>query len=324
MAGKRGRAGGAWAGPRGRAGREDDDGDDEFFDRTKRARPAAAAPASGCPRGMSAGDLARGAAEFQLSEALRLERGLRGRLARLDTEEAAVREAAAAAAAGGSGEEADGLDAVLAQEQMADMRKALKGVRASLGRQSAEVARLEKELIEMDPSGLALADFRAREAARSSDGDRAPKQETGEDDGEKRPEVTTAATAPDSKPPPEVGAVHELEESMPPPAPPRREKPLGPCAPPEKLPEALPEVPRGGLEVRAGKSGAPPAGGGSKEALVAAARQRFEETMRLRERVAVAGGGEFEALPRDARGAADDGADDDGWVPTAGHTEYRL
>ncbi len=321
MAGKRGRAGGAWAGVRGRAGRGDEDGEDEFFDRTKRARPAAATPASGCPCGMSAGDLARGAAEFQLSEALRLERRLRGRLARLEAEEAAGRETAAA---GGSGEDVDGLDAVLAQEQLADMRKALKGVRSSLGRQSAEVARLEGELIEMDPSGLALADFRAREAARRSDGDRAPKQETGENDRGKRPEDTAAATAPGNKPPPDAGAVQEKEESMPPPAPPRREKPLGPCAPPEKLTEELPDVPRGGLEVRGRKKGASPTGDDSKEALVAAARERFEETMRLRERVAVAGGGGLEALPSDAWGAADDGADDDGWVPPAGHTEYRL
>ena len=110
-----------------------------------------------------------------------------------------------------------------------------------------------------------------------------------------------------------------------PPTPPRREKPLGPCAPPEKLPEEVPRVPRGGgLEVRGGKQGVPPAGGDSKEALVAAARERFEETMRLRERAAAAGGGAFEALPSDARGAADEGAGDDGWVPPVGHTEYRL
>lgn len=274
---------------------------------------------------MSAGDLACGAAEFQLSEALRLERGLRVRLGRLEAEEAAGREAAEATTAGGSGGEADGLDSILAQEQLADVRKALKGVRASLGRQGAEVARLEGELMKMDPSGLALADFRAREAARGSDGDRAPKRETGQDDGEQRPGGSAAAPAPDSNPPPDAGAVPERRGSMLPPAPPRREKPLGPCAPPEKLPEEVPRVPRGGgLEVRGEKQGVPPAGGDSKEALVAAARERFEETMRLRERAAAAGGGAFEALPSDARGAADEGAGDDGWVPPVGHTEYRL
>ena len=77
-----------------------------------------------------------------------------------------------------------------------------------------------------------------------------------------------------------------------------------------------PSQPRGGLEARGKKVvGRVKSSGNSKEALIASARERFEETMLLRERVSVAEGGQVEAPP-------DPG--DDGWVPPVGYKEYNL
>ena len=297
---------------------EEDDSDDDFFDRTKRARSAAVARSN--IMSSADADVTRGSAEFQLTGALRRKRELEERVAYL---EAQVREWK-----GSPASEEDGLDAVLRQEQLTDLKKS----QDLLDTQLAEVAHFEGALMEGDPTGLALADFKAREAAQSEapsetkvSGPRGARKVAASEEG-----VTTELPG-RNEPPFSDGGAASLTASaaMPPPPVPRREKPLGPCLPEREagaaatahgasvLAPSLSASPPAGLEVRAKKaSGADEPQRTDKEALLATARARFEETMLLRERASVAGVGGMETLPD-----IDDGGE---WVPPPGHKEYRL
>ena len=297
---------------------EEGDSDDEFFDRTKRARSAAAAGSNI----LSSADVTRGAAEFQLTGALRRKCALQERVACLEAE---VREWQGSAAP-----EEDGLDAVLRQERFADLKKSLKRARADLEAGCAAVAHFEGALMEADPTGLALADFKAREAAQAEvpsetkvSGASGARKAAASEEG-----VTTELPC-RNEPPSSDGGAASLTASaaMPPPPVPRREKPLGPCLPEREAGAAatadgasvLPPSPSppAGLEIRAKKaSGAVEPRSTGKEALLATARAKFEETMLLRERASVAGVGGVETPPD-----IDDGSE---WVPPPGHKAYRL
>jgi len=295
---------------------EEDDGDDDFFDRTKRARSAAVTRSNI----LSSADVTRGSAEFQLTGALMRKRELEERVACL---EAQVREWK-----GSPASEEDWLDAVLRQERLTDLKKS----QDLLDTQLAEVAHFEGALMEGDPTGLALADFKACEAAQAEapsetkvSGPSGARKVAASEQG-----VTTELPG-RNEPPSSDGGAASLTASvaMPPPPVPRREKPLGPCLPEREagaaatadgasvLAPLLSASPPAGLEIRAKKgSDADEPRRTEKEALLATARARFEETMLLRERASVAGVGGMETPPD-----IDDGGE---WVPPPGHKEYRL